>query len=47
MDTPTTSTDQAGSGLGEQMPPTFVTAYEEPGRERFRLRLVDFDSSTV
>ena len=36
MDTPT-----------EQMPPAFVTAYQEPGRERIRLRLADFDSSTA
>lgn len=47
MDTPATTADQAGSGLSEQMPPVFLTANEEPGRERFRLRLADFDSSTV
>jgi Domain of unknown function (DUF3560) len=26
----------------EQMPPAFVDAYEQPGRERFRLNLADF-----
>lgn len=31
----------------QQMPSAFVTAYEEPGRERFRLKLTDFESSTA
>ena len=43
----TTTAGQAGGGVGAQMPPAFVTAYEEPGRERFRLRPADSDSSTA
>jgi hypothetical protein len=35
------------SATAEQMPPAFVTAYEEPGRERFRLRLADVENGTV
>ncbi|HEY0806086.1 MAG TPA: DUF3560 domain-containing protein [Pseudonocardiaceae bacterium] len=30
----------------EQMPPAFVAAYEQPGRERFRLNLADFQDGT-
>lgn len=31
----------------EQMPAAFVAAYEEPGRERFRLNLADFPDDTA
>jgi prefoldin subunit 5 len=31
----------------EQMPAAFVAAYEEPGRERFRLNLADFPNDTA
>lgn len=32
--------------ITDQMPSAFVDAYEEPGRERFRLTLSDFQDGT-